>query len=474
MSVHFNSDAFYFYYHVLTHPRFRQRPSKVGLPQDIKSRKQVSGDSDPMISSGDASRESCLIVPVPPESAKSSRRASKRNSFLLSPTLMDDDTRPALEKLESALIEQKEQGMSAKRLLQKFKGYESGIITRSSLGESLQKKLYCTVKFSSADLDELVIAFRDLECQPAEISSSKLCDFCFHINHIGWKAEKKRLGYVSGSESWRMTQQVTVAEAPMVEDTKGDEAQAVALTVSRDIFAGVPQLLGVVQKLFWKTNNRVEIRVYSNGDVVSVLFFSITDHKEYPTMHLKEEELREITETKDTGSPKSSTVKGPETNSASDNEAMDAEEDVSSIERKKNKKVVDHISSKLQFSNGIFMIGSLSDLVIKDVPDIYQAGFEIQRGENHKMEDFDRIMGELTGGLKKAGEGRKEADRRASRVRLSLDAFGSLFEGVKDHHNTWNAAKKRWKRAINSVRLQLEYKMWVEKIKDMRRRGINV
>ena len=162
-----------------------------------------------------------------------------------------------------------------------------------------------TKKFATAEVLALCALFSDEE-DPKHVSSQKFADFCFKINDMGWKAEKNRnkykfnckTSYMLGHKEEKSIKEEEVVKEEVKPNTleEGDKFAA-----ANSKFSAAPELIGTTVKLFWKTNDNVEMHFYSNGCVLSIVPWNTGEHIEYAKVHIDEELLKKALANKDAG-----------------------------------------------------------------------------------------------------------------------------------------------------------------------------
>ncbi|GMH65678.1 hypothetical protein TL16_g04260 [Triparma laevis f. inornata] len=340
----------------------------------------------------------------------------------------DDGDKSAEGRLSKVMIKKKQEGMTAIKIFQKFPKYFTGSMSKSDFEKGLKA---LGKKFSTVEILGLCSSF-GVDDDPQHVSSQKFADFCFSINNMAWKAEKNRnkyklhdptafmLGQGAGAGNGGAEEQKKVDDATL---KKVEEEKQVEKKGPMQKFSNPPHLIGTLTKLFWKSNDNVEMHMYSNGSVVSIVPWNSGDHIQYATLHIDEEELDD----KKTGE-KSITV------------------------------------SKL--SDDKFDVHSW----ILEAPKEYNVGSELERAGKVSMQEFEGVHSALQAETEAAAAITKEAEKKAKQVRISLEAFGSLYAAI-NKKNDWNVAKTRWKKAMSTTLMGLLCEKFRVRVAKLEREG---
>ena len=253
--------------------------------------------------------------PQPPNERKLRARNTVRSTKFSMPGGDDDDSddealnedgtpMSSADKLKKVMIKKKDEGIQAIKIFMKFPGFFTGRMTKTEFQKGLSS---LTKKFPTAEVLALCSLFGDEEDNKF-VSSQKFADFCFSINAMCWKAEKNRNKYklndptafMLGFKEERPSEiKKKQEEVKKVEAEAKDVGEKGAAGNSK--FSAAPELIGTTVKLFWKTNDNLEMHFYSNGSVVSIVPWNTGEHIEYTKVHLDEELVKKALANKDTG-----------------------------------------------------------------------------------------------------------------------------------------------------------------------------
>ncbi|GMH46941.1 hypothetical protein TrLO_g2548 [Triparma laevis f. longispina] len=411
----------------------------------------------------------------------------------------DDGDKSAEGRLSKVMIKKKQEGMTAIKIFQKFPKYFTGSMSKSDFEKGLKA---LGKKFSTVEILGLCSSF-GVDDDPQHVSSQKFADFCFSINNMAWKAEKNRnkyklhdptafmLGQGAGAGNGGAEEQKKVDDATL---KKVEEEKQVEKKGPMQKFSNPPHLIGTLTKLFWKSNDNVEMHMYSNGSVVSIVPWNSGDHIQYATLHIDEEELDErgvratagvgglsktsggaLSETLGLGSPK-----GPGARSISPSAEMEEVEEV--VEISMSQKEVDFIAMRLSHvvdkktGEKSITVSKLSDdkfdvhSWILEAPKEYNVGSELERAGKVSMQEFEGVHSALQAETEAAAAITKEAEKKAKQVRISLEAFGSLYAAI-NKKNDWNVAKTRWKKAMSTTLMGLLCEKFRVRVAKLEREG---
>jgi hypothetical protein len=430
--------------------------------------------------------------------------------------VVDDSGSPS-EKLSKVFIGQKTSGLNSRKLFAKFPSFDTGSIPKGEFQRVLTslKTVETVVTWTEADISTLceelkpeaaesaenaiTVTITNTEsaesCQegggadspPACVSSQKMCDFCFSINHIGWKAEKNREKYVAGKTPFQnFGREEAVVEEPSGVTSGKEDATRLAVEASMEaadenpmskMFVANPEFVGTTNKLFWKENMTVDGTFYSNGSVMSILPFNVSLHKDLPRIHLDEIRLREELEKKGLSSSSSSPTtpgiagRGLELESFSADGALPTESELAEhLLQVEKKEALKEAFSHMEFVFGqielqksaLVLKKRIADLVILDVPADYSA--KVGVGMTPRSQDdtgaFQRMQESLEADANDAKRVRREAARKQRIVQMSLDALEAM-RGDKKKALVGTKAQMRWWKAYESVQLQIVYQKMI-------------
>ncbi|GMH65930.1 hypothetical protein TrST_g8000 [Triparma strigata] len=460
---------------------------------------QQGGGAVPAIGGAKASeKDSEVRNPKPPQGARKMRVNTMRNftPFGDDSDSDDDGDTSAEGKLRRMMMKQKENGMTALKIFQKFPSYFTGSMTKAEFEKGLKS---FGKKFTTMEILGLCASF-EVDSDHTRIASQKLADFCFSINSMAWKAEKNRNKYKVGDPTAFMlghtkarpseVQKKELEEAAQ-KKVEGDDAKGAGGSGGMGKFTNPPHLIGTSVKLFWKSNDNVEMHYYSNGSVVSIVPWNSGDHKQYATIHIDETKLDEALLSKEekaekvvvedkpkeggglskTGANALSSTLGlgmssPKglgvTRSLSPTAEMEEVADDGPVEISMSQKEVDFIAMRVNHAvdkktgEKKITVNKLSDdkfdinSWILEGPEDYGAGSELERAGKVSMDEFEGVHSQLQKDTEAAGAITKEAEKKANQVRMSLEAFGSLYAAINKTNN-WSVPKKRWKKAISTT-----------------------
>ena len=176
----------------------------------------------------------------------------------------------AEERLQALMTKAKERGMSTENIFSFFNGSNPNTteITKDSFLEALEKLGETFVIITDEELTKIVKKFDHNE--DGKVSIDEFKNYCYDIPSVPWKAERMRVERSGELRKLRaqLSRRFTLSDAK--------DGHSCGEEVYR------------TSKLFWKTNDNVEIRFFYSTDlnVITVQLYSQTFEKELPSIYV--------------------------------------------------------------------------------------------------------------------------------------------------------------------------------------------
>ena len=140
---------------------------------------------------------------------------------------------------------------------------------------------------------------------------------------------------------------------------------------------------------------------------------------------------------------------------------------IGEVSRRRREQLVDPFSLKLTFPYLSSPSAPPAPLP-SQVPSTYTPGSELVRNGAVSFAEFESVHATLEAEKALASKISREAAKKASQVRQTLEAFEGLYASIdKSREMGWSKWKRKWKHAYRDVRRELIYEVYVNQVEKM-------